>query len=93
MGKEDDMNPDTDVTHRTVNLFSSDKRFIYFISDVPNLMKKHGIVYTILVMLDILNTCGKMVCSFFGITFLIFFRKINNAVYIYCQNYQMNILS
>ena len=39
MTKEDDMNPDTDVTYRTVNLFSSDKRFIYFISDVPHLMK------------------------------------------------------
>ena len=30
------MNPDTDVTHQTVNLFSSDKCFIYFISDVPH---------------------------------------------------------
>ena len=39
MTKEDDMNPDTDVTYRTVNLFSSDKRFIYFISDVLHLMK------------------------------------------------------
>ena len=39
MTKEDDMNPDTDVTYWTVNLFSSDKRFIYFISDVPHLTK------------------------------------------------------
>ena len=39
MTKEDDRNPDTDVTYPTVNLFSSDKRFIYFISDVPRLMK------------------------------------------------------
>ena len=30
------MNPDTDVTYQTVNLFSSDKCFIYFISDVPH---------------------------------------------------------
>ena len=37
--KEDDMNPDIDVTYRTVNLFSSEKRFLYFISDVPHLMK------------------------------------------------------
>ena len=27
------MNPDADVTYQTVNLFSSDKCFIYFISD------------------------------------------------------------
>ena len=26
---------DTDATYQTVNLFSSDKCFIYFISDVP----------------------------------------------------------
>ena len=37
--KEDDMNPDTDITYRTVNLFSSDRSFIYFTSDVPHLMK------------------------------------------------------
>ena len=30
------MNPDADVTYQTVNLFSSDKCFIYFISDVPH---------------------------------------------------------
>ena len=27
--------PDTDVTYQTVNFFSSDKCFIYFIFDVP----------------------------------------------------------
>ena len=30
------MNPDTDVTYQTVNLFSSDKCFVYFVSDVPH---------------------------------------------------------
>ena len=39
MTKEDKMNPNTDVIYRTVNLFSSHKRFIYFISDVQHLMK------------------------------------------------------
>ena len=39
MTKEDDMNPDTDVTYGTVNLFSSDKSFIHFISDVLHLIK------------------------------------------------------
>ena len=29
------MNPDTDVTYKTVNIFSSEKGFIYFFSDVP----------------------------------------------------------
>ena len=28
------MNPNTDITYQAVNLFSSDKCFIYFISDV-----------------------------------------------------------
>ena len=39
MAKEDDMNSDTDAIYRAVNLFSSEKRFICFISDVPQLMK------------------------------------------------------
>ena len=39
MTKEDDMVPDTDVTYGTFNLFSSDKQFIYFISDVLHFMK------------------------------------------------------
>ena len=39
MTKEDDMDPDTDVTYRTFSLFSSDKRFMYFLSEVPHLMK------------------------------------------------------
>ena len=30
------MNPDADITYQAVNLFSSDKCFIYFISDVPH---------------------------------------------------------
>ncbi|XP_065645377.1 uncharacterized protein LOC136075866 [Hydra vulgaris] len=34
-----DMNPHVDVTYRTLNYFSSEKRFIYFISDPPHLIK------------------------------------------------------
>ena len=30
------INPDADATYQTVNSFSSDKCFIYFISDVPH---------------------------------------------------------
>ena len=30
------MNPDIDATYKTVNIFSSDKCFICFISDVPH---------------------------------------------------------
>ena len=34
------MNPETDVTYGTGNLFSDiKKRFLYFISDVPHLLK------------------------------------------------------
>ena len=33
------MNPDADVTYQAVNLFSSDKCFIYFISDVPHYIR------------------------------------------------------
>ena len=77
------MNPDADVTYQTVNLFSSDKCFIYFISDVPHYIRsnQHNTVCTILVKVDVLDTCGAMICSYFGITFLLFFMKIENAVY------------
>ena len=38
------------------------------------------------VKVDILDTCGAMICSYFGIAFLLFFIKIENAVYTSCQN-------
>ena len=77
------MNPDADVTYQTVNLFSSDKCFIYFISDVPHYIRsnQHNTVCTILVKVDVLDTCGAMICSYFGIAFLLFFMKIENTVY------------
>ena len=95
------MNPNADVTYQTVNLFSSDKYFICFISDCPHLMKfvistpcphlmkfrnQHKNVCTILVKIDVLNTCGAMICSYFGIVFLLLFKKIENAVYTSFQN-------
>ena len=39
MTNEHDINPYVDVTYETINLFSKKKRFIYFISDVPHLIK------------------------------------------------------
>ena len=71
------MNPDADDTYQTVNLFSSDKCFIYFISDVPHYIRsnQHNTVCTILVKVDVLDTCGAMICSYFGIAFLLFFMK------------------
>ena len=82
------MNPDADVTYQTVNLFSSDKCFIYFISDVPHYIRsnQHNTVCTILVKVDVLDTCGAMICSYFGIAFLLFFMKIENTVYTSFQN-------
>ena len=82
------MNPDADVTYQTVNLFSSDKCFIYFISDVPHYIRwnQHNTVCTILVKIDVLDTCGAMICSYFGIAFLLFFMKIENTVYTSFQN-------
>lgn len=33
MMNEDDVKPDVNVTYRTINLCSLEKRFIYFVSD------------------------------------------------------------
>ena len=41
---------------------------------------------TILVKIDVLDTCGAMICSYFGIAFLLFFMKIENTVYTSFQN-------
>ena len=38
------------------------------------------------IKVDILDTCGAMICSYFRIAFLLFFMKIENAVYTFCQN-------
>ena len=116
------LNPNTNVTYQTVNLFSSDKCFICFISDCPHYIRwnlitvgkckhiiaphvsstsiftrivqtvlcsfwnQHNTVCTILVKIDVLDTCGAMICSYFGIAFLLFFMKIENTVYTSFQN-------
>ena len=36
---DDELNADTDVVYRTINFFSEDKRYIYFIFDPPHLLK------------------------------------------------------
>ena len=40
-------------------------------------------VYTILVKVGVLDTSEAMICSYFGIKFLLFFMKIENTVYTY----------
>ena len=82
------MKLDADVTYQTVNLFSSDKCFICFISDVPHYIRsnQHNTVCTILVKVDVLDTCGAMICSYFGIAFLLFFMKIENTFYTSSQS-------
>lgn len=39
MERVEDFNPDIDVTYRTLNIMAEEKRFIYFISDPPHLIK------------------------------------------------------
>ena len=62
MTEEDDINPDTDVTYRTVNLFSSDRRF-YSTSFLMLyiLYKQYETVNTILVKLGMFDVYGTMV--------------------------------
>ena len=83
MAKDNEMNPDTNVIYQPVNLFTSDKRFTCFVSDAPHLMKT---------ALSCPYSSGMLhICPYFGITFLIFFMNLENAVYTSCQNFQMNI--
>ena len=43
-------------------------------------------VCTILVRINVLNTCRAMICLCFGIVFLLLFKQIENAVYTSFQN-------
>ena len=43
-------------------------------------------LYSSGIKVDILDTRGAMICSYFGTAFLLFFIKIENAVYTSCQN-------
>ena len=43
-------------------------------------------LYSSGIKVDILDTCGAMICSYFGIAFLLFFIRIESAVYTSCQN-------
>ena len=38
------------------------------------------------IKVDIVDACGAMICSYFGIPFLLFFMKIENTVYTSFQN-------
>ena len=77
------MNPDADVTYQTVNLFSSDKCFTYFISDVSHYIRSNQqkSVCTIQARVDVLDICEAMICSYFGMAFLLFFMNIENTAY------------
>ena len=43
-------------------------------------------LYNSVIKVDILDTCAAMICSYFGIAFMLFFIRIENAVYTSCQN-------
>ena len=49
-------------------------------------LNQHNIVCTILVKIDVLNTYGVMICSYFGVAFVLLLKKIENAVYTCFQN-------
>ena len=57
-------------------------------SDVPYYIwwNQHNTVCTILVKVDVLDTCGAMISLYFGIAFLLFFMKIKSTVYTSFQN-------
>ena len=92
------MNPDADFAYQTVNLFSSDKCFICFICNCPHYIWWNSIttakyehiiaphvssasIFTRIV----LDTCGA-ICSYFGIVFMLLFKKIESAVYTCFRN-------
>ena len=60
---------------------------LHFWCSTLHLMKSaQHCLYNSGIKVNILDTCGAMICSYFGIAFLLFFINIENAVYISCQN-------
>ena len=60
---------------------------IHFWCSTLHLMKSaQHCLYNSGIKVDILDTCGAMICSYFGIAFLLFFMKIENTVYTSFQN-------
>ena len=51
-----------------------------------HLVKAQHCLYNSGIKVDILDECGAMICSYFGIAFELFFVKIENAAYTSCQN-------
>ena len=66
--------PYADVTYQTVNLFSFDKCFMNFISDVPHYIwwNQHNTAFASLLKAHVLDTFRAMICLYFGIAFLLF---------------------
>ena len=86
--QDDDMNPETDVTYRTRNLFSGTaNKFLCFISDISHLLKLHETVYQILEVVHLHGKCGIVVCFYYGTILLTYFMKIKNVDFIYFQNH------
>ena len=75
----------TKKNYASVNLFSSDTCFIYFISDVPHYIRWNQHNTANLVKVYVLDTCGA-IYLYFGIAFLLFFMKIGNTDYTSFQN-------
>ena len=60
---------------------------LHFWCSTLHLMKSaQHCLYNSGIKVDILDTCGAMICSYFGIAFLLFFMKIENTVYTSFQN-------
>ena len=60
-----------------------------FVKENPDRKKKKKI----LVKIDVLNTCGAMTCSYFGIIFLLLFMRKEYAVYTSFQNSMLLLIN
>ena len=82
MTSKDKINPDVDVTYQTVDLFSPEKRFMYFISDVPHLLKTARNCRIQAVVVNSHDTCRMEGYFYSGITFQIYYMKTSIELHI-----------
>ena len=76
------MNPETDVTYRTRGTEN-----LYFISDVPHLLKTARNCLSNSRVVNLHVACAMTVYFYYGTILLTHFMKIKNVDFIYFQNY------
>ena len=86
------MNPDADVADQSMYLVLTMFYLLHFWCSTLHSMKSAQRC-TILLMVNVIDTCGAIIFSYVGIAFLLFFMKIENTAYTSFQNNMLLLIN